>query len=387
MALVRNAVLFVTLLTGMFVHGAAQACSSYKFPNNVKYAACEDLAVLESSMHWNYEASSGVVDVAFKKANVNGSVWVAWAINPTSKGMVGSQAFVGVHKSDGTIKAYTSPITSYSPIMQEGNLTFPVYAVSSSYTHGHLIIFATFQLPRNTTLLNHAWNHGFVSDDGTLRPHSFSLSNLHSFGTFDFVSGRVSQTSGNVNSRITFTNVHGILNTVSWGILMPVGVIMARYLKVFDGLGATWFHLHRACQSLAFLIGIAGFGTGLHIGNHYGLHNTPHRCVGLTLMCLAFTQVCVALCLRPQKDHKYRIFWNIFHYIVGYATIPLAIWNVFKGFDILNAHNIWKETYVGIIVSLAIIAVILEFITWIWICNKKRVMKSKEHVNVGLQRA
>ncbi|KAF1865110.1 hypothetical protein Lal_00004484 [Lupinus albus] len=44
---------------------------------------------------------------------------------------------------------------------------------------------------------------------------------------------------------------------------------------------------------------------------------------------------------RPKKDDKYRIYWNIFHYIVGYATIALSIWNVFKGFDILQAQKEW----------------------------------------------
>ena len=164
--------------------------------------------------------------------------------------------------------------------------------------------------------------------------------------------------------------VHGILNVISWGILMPIGAIFARYLKVFDGLGPAWFHLHRACQPLAYFIGIAGFATGLYMGNHYGVHHTPHRCIGITLICLASAQVCVAVFLRPKKDHKYRIFWNIFHYIVGYGTITLGILNVFKGFDILNSKK-WKSIYFGIIICLAVIALVLEVITWILVCNKK----------------
>ncbi|KAK8468446.1 hypothetical protein PHAVU_006G030500 [Phaseolus vulgaris] len=333
---------------------------SYRFSNNIKYAACEDLPVLESSLHWNYHPSSGVVDVAFNKDNAKDSSWVAWAINPISKGMVGSQSFVAVHKSNGTIKAYTSPITSYATMLQEGNLSF-------------------------STVVNHAWQEGLVSEDGTLKAHSFSRSNLQSYGTIDFISGKVSKSDGDVNSQTMLRNVHGILNTVSWGIMMPIGVMMGRYLKVVDGLGSTWFHLHRACQSLAFLIGIVGFGTGLYIGNHSGVHHSPHRCIGITLMCLASAQVLVAVCFRPKKDHKYRIFWNIFHYIVGYATIALAIWNVLKGFDILNAHNVWKNSYVGIIISLGAIAVILEVTTWIWVCNKKRAKNSEDHVAIGEQ--
>ncbi|KAK7333378.1 hypothetical protein VNO80_30146 [Phaseolus coccineus] len=367
MTFTANIVFFFTFLIAIIVPITSQPCNSYRFSKNIKYAACEDLLILESSLHWNYRPSSGVVDVAFNKANAKDSSWVAWAINPSSKGMVGSQSFA-VHKN-GTIKAYTSPITSYATMLQEGNLSFSIYSLSTSYTNGGIIIFATFQLPPNKTVVNHAWQEGLVSEDGTLKAHSFSCSNLQSYGTIDFISGKV----------------HGILNTVSWGIMMPIGVMMGRYLKVVDGLGSTWFHLHRACQSLAFLIGIVGFGTGLYIGNHSGVHHAPHRCVGITLMCLASAQVLVAVCLRPKKDHKYRIFWNIFHYIVGYATIALAIWNILKGFDILNVCNVWKNSYVGIIISLATIAVILEVITWIWICNKKRVKNSQDHVAIGEQ--
>ncbi|KAK7305230.1 hypothetical protein VNO77_43132 [Canavalia gladiata] len=387
MAFVQNhLLLLLTCFIAIIVPTTPQPCNSYPFPKHINYAACEDLPVLETSLHWNYDPSLGIVDVAFKKANAKDSSWIAWAINPTSKGMVGSQSFVAFHTSRGILKAYTSPITSYATMLQEANLTFPVYSVSASYTNSTMIIFATFQLPQNNTLVNHVWQHGLVSDDGTLRPHSFSGPNLQSFGILDLISGKVSATSGQMHSRNTLRNVHGILNAISWGILMPIGVIFARYLKVFDGLGSTWFHLHRACQSLAFLIGIAGFGTGLYMGNHNGVYHSPHRCIGITLMCLASAQVFVAIFLRPKKDHKKRIFWNIFHYIVGYSTIVLAVLNVFKGFDILNAQKIWKKTYVGIIISLGIIAMILEVITWIYVCNKKRVKNPEEQVETSQQR-
>ncbi|CAJ1963927.1 unnamed protein product [Sphenostylis stenocarpa] len=369
----------------MVVPTISQPCNSFKFQKNINYAACEDLSVLESSLHWNYHPSSGVVDVAFNKANAKDSSWVAWAINPTSKGMIGSQAFMVVHRQDGNIKAYTSPITSYATMLQEGNLSFPVYSISASYTNNHIIIFTSFQLPVNKTMVNHVWQEGLVSNDGTLRSHSFARSNLQSYGTIDFMSGKISESDEDVTSRVTLKNVHGILNTVSWGIMMPIGVILGRYLKVFEGLGSVWFDLHRACQSLAFLIGVVGFVSGLYIGNHYGVHNTPHRCVGITLMCLAFIQVCVAVCLRPKKDHKLRIFWNIFHYVVGYATIAMGIWNVLKGFDVLNAQTIWKKNYLGIIISLGIIVVILEIIKWILACNKKINKNSEEHIHIRQQ--
>ncbi|CAJ2640023.1 unnamed protein product [Trifolium pratense] len=363
----------------------SKPCNTYTFPNNLSYATCNDLPVLESSLHWNYYPKTNKVDIAFKKNNAKDSSWIAWAINPTSKGMIGSQALIGYRRSDGGFKAYTSSITSYSTMLQEGNLSFPVYDVSGMYVNGSMMIFARLELPRNLSLVNHVWQEGLVSDDGSLIAHAMTGPNVQSFGILDFKSAIVSKNiGGKLKSRTMLRNVHGIFNAVGWGTLMPIGVIFARYLKSFDGsIGPIWFHLHRACQSLALLIGTIGFGTGLYMGKQPGQHDTPHRCVGITLMTLALAQVCVAFCLRPKKDHKYRIWWNIFHIIVGYSTIILAIWNVFKGFDILvyrlkGIDVMWKYIYACVIGFLGLSAFVLEVVTWIRLLIKKKKKTTQE---------
>ena len=207
MASAQNLLFVALFITFIIVPAAPQPCNSFTFPNHVNYATCMDLPVLESSLHWNYHQSSSTVDVAFKKANAKDSSWIAWAINPTSMGMLGSQAFVTFRKSDGTFKAYTSPITSYETMLEEGNLSFAVHSVSASYSNGHMIIFASLRLPANTTLVNHVWQEGLVSDDGTLNAHSLSGPNVQSSGTLDFASGKVSETGGKMNSRITLRSV------------------------------------------------------------------------------------------------------------------------------------------------------------------------------------
>lgn len=199
---------FLSLSFIFIVPSIAQPCNSYTFPNHITYAACNNLPTLESSLHWNYHPSTRTVDVAFKKSNAGDSSWIAWAINPTSKGMVGSQAFVAFRKSDGSFRAYTSPITSYATLLQEGQLSFPVHSVSGTYANGSMIIFASLRLPENTTVVNHVWQEGLVSDDGTLKAHAMAGSNLQSFGTLDFVSGKVEETGSKVNSkRTTLRNV------------------------------------------------------------------------------------------------------------------------------------------------------------------------------------
>lgn len=39
--------------------------------------------------------------------------------------------------------------------------------------------------------------------------------------------------------------VHGILMTLAWGVLLPVGAVVARNFKTASAL---WFHIHRATQ-------------------------------------------------------------------------------------------------------------------------------------------
>jgi len=88
--------------------------------------------------------------------------------------------------------------------------------------------------------------------------------------------------------------------------------------------------------------------------------------------------------LRPNKDHKIRIYWNIYHYAVGYSTIIISIINVFKGFDALETsvgdrYNDWKHAYIGIIAALGGIAVLLEAYTWIVVLKRRNSENKTAH--------
>lgn len=79
-----------------------------------------------------------------------------------------------------------------------------------------------------------------------------------------------------------------------------------------------------------------------------------------------------ALLLRPKKDHKLRLYWNAYHHAVGYAVIILSIVNIFKGFDILDPEDKWKNSYIGVIIALGVIAVLLEAYTWFVVLKRKK---------------
>lgn len=83
--------------------------------------------------------------------------------------------------------------------------------------------------------------------------------------------------------------------------------------------------------------------------------------------------------MRPKKDHKYRLYWNIYHHSIGYLILVLGIVNVFKGLDILNPAKHWKSTYIITIAVLGGIALFLEAVTWIVVLKRRSSKSTKPY--------
>ncbi|GLU20573.1 hypothetical protein SLE2022_367640 [Rubroshorea leprosula] len=383
MAGILKPVLFFSVVMAMTFSSHAQSCSSHSFSGNRVFSSCNDLSVLNSFIYYNYNSSTRNLQIAFRQTGVSSSSWVAWGINPSSTDMLGCQALVAYQQTNGTVRAYTSPITSYTTQLQEGSLSFNVSGLSATYSNNEMIIFATIGLSGSSgTTLNQVWQQGPLSGNNP-QGHSTTGANVQSMGTLNLVSGETASAAGG-NSKTKKKNIHGVLNAVSWGILMPLGAIIARYLKVFKSANPAWFYLHVSCQVSAYVVGVAGWGTGLKLGSEStGIQYNAHRNIGITLFCLATLQV-FALLLRPKPDHKFRFYWNIYHHLVGYTVIILGVINIFKGFNILNPVEKWKNAYIGVIVALAFIAVLLEAYTWVVVLKRRKsesAGKPPHHIN------
>ncbi|OIV91847.1 hypothetical protein TanjilG_17839 [Lupinus angustifolius] len=99
---------------------------------------------------------------------------------------------------------------------------------------------------------------------------------------------------------------------------------------------------------------------------------------------LSSIKVLFALLLKPNKDHKIRIYWTIYHYLIRYATIIISIFNIFKGCEALQVsvqefYNDLKHAYIGIIAALGVIALILEAYTWIIVLSRRRSESKTAH--------
>lgn len=161
-----------------------------------------------------------------------------------------------------------------------------------------------------------------------------------------------------------YIKIHGVLNAVSWGVLLPMGAIFARYLKTFQAADPAWFYLHVTCQLAGYAVGVSGWATGIQLGKESkGVTYTDHRNIGIAVFALGTLQV-LALFLRPKTDHKYRVYWNMYHHSVGYTVIVLGVVNIFKGMSILGVEQRWRTAYIAAVCVLLIAAATLEAVTW-----------------------
>ncbi|CAJ1962646.1 unnamed protein product [Sphenostylis stenocarpa] len=379
-------VLAISVLSSLLLTTSAQSqtCQSQTFSENKAFTTCRDLSHLSSYLHWTYDQATGKLDLAFRHAGITATDrWVSWAINPSNNldsSMMGAQALVAISQSGGTPRVYTSSIDGYSTQLPEGNISYAHSGLTGTRQNNEITIYATLTLPNGTTNLVHLWNDGPLSGS---TPQMHPQANTQSKESLNLLSG-ASQAGSSGGSLRRRRNVHGILNALSWGTLMPLGAIIARYLKVFKSADPAWFYLHVTCQTSAYIIGVAGWGTGLKLGHDsVGIKYNTHRTLGIVLFCLGTLQV-FALLLRPNKDHKIRIYWNFYHYAIGYATIIISIVNIFKGFEALETsvgdrYNSWKHAYIGIIAALGGIAVLLEAYTWIVVMKRKNSENKTGH--------
>ncbi|KAL0459957.1 UNVERIFIED_CONTAM: cytochrome and DOMON domain-containing protein [Sesamum latifolium] len=369
------ATLFLLTAVSLFSPSHSATCTSQTFTNNKLYAFCNDLPFLSSYLHWSYDPAQSTLSIAFIAPPARPDGWVSWAINPTSTGMVGSQALIAFRDAKGGMTVKTYNVSVYGPLT-ESKVWYEVKESSAEFSGGLIRLFATLVLPeKGKTTVNHVWQVGPSVTGGVPDKHEFQAANLNSKGSLDLLRGQSGGASGG-DSRTQKRNIHGILNVVSWGIMFPTGIIIARYLRTFPSADPAWFYLHVSCQFSAYAIGVAGWATGLKLGSESkGVTYYSHRNIGIALFALATVQM-FALLLRPNKDHKYRFYWNIYHHGVGYAILTLGIINVFKGLNILQPEQKWRDAYIIVIAVLGGVAALLEAITWTIVLRRKRKNKN-----------
>uniref|UniRef100_A0A0D6R3Z4 Cytochrome b561 and DOMON domain-containing protein n=1 Tax=Araucaria cunninghamii TaxID=56994 RepID=A0A0D6R3Z4_ARACU len=376
------AAMALLLLTFVSQPSRAQTCTkSYRVSSSnqeAMYSSCQTLQQLSANLAWTYEAENGSINMAFTAKPDTSGGWVSWGLNPAAALMGGTRSLIAFKHSNGTVVVTTYNVTNDNKgqiPLQPSPIDYKVQDMSAQFTDNQITMFATWTLRNNKTNVFHVWQTGGQVKGLVPQVHGFAPANLQSAGTIDLKTGLASASSG--IPHLVLKNRHGVLNAVGWGIVLPIGIIIARYLRSVETPDPAWFYLHIFCQISGYALGVAGWATGLKLGSYSkGVVYNKHRNIGFALFAFGTLQM-FALLLRPNKEHKLRKYWNIYHHSVGYAIVVLSIVNIFEGFDILHPRNKWKHAYIAVIASLGGVALLLEIISWIAFFQKRSRTSSK----------
>ncbi|KAG0560887.1 hypothetical protein KC19_9G022100 [Ceratodon purpureus] len=366
----RDVLLLCVVMGALFgVAFSAQSCSTL-LASNKGFSACQDLPKLASTLAWRIDNATNSVDFAFSASAPNANGWVAWGINPTAANgqwMAGTQALVAYQTAAGA-KVAGYPITGAmkggAPAVP-GTLSVNFTGTSTVITGTEMTIYTTLALKANDSFtMNNVWNVGPSVDQTSfaIASHSLSGDSLSSGSVIDLSSGQAFNNIELPNQKLK--NNHAIISAVAWGLLLPLGVMAARYLRPFSNGNPAWFYIHVTCQCTGYALGVIAWALGMRLHSlNQGLVPYKHRNLGISIFALATLQV-LAIFLRPNPDAKYRKYWNVYHHSVGYATLVLIIINIFEGLDLLQPGNKWTLIYVIILCALGAISLIMEIITW-----------------------
>eukprot|EP00250_Pteridium_aquilinum_P013410 c21323_g1_i1 orf=222-1457(-) len=331
---------------------------------NKLFSKCSTLPVQSATLAWTYDTQNYTLEVLFSGVAPATAGWVGWGINLNGIRMIGTQAFIAFAASNGsTILTYdVTAATKGGTPLKCTPISLHVLDMEVEISGTSILMLVSLQLQANQSTLHHVWNRGATVSNFQPGAHGVASSDLSSMTTIDMASGAASSSSIQLPRQI-LKNRHGVVNTVGWGILLPCGVIAARYLRPFSD--PAWFYIHVFLQLAGYALGVAGWATGLRLGSYsVGVVYHKHRNVGIALFAVATLQV-TALLLRPKKDHKIRKAWNIYHYTLGTTILVLGILNIFYGFDILSPPGKWRRAYIGVLIALAALTVCLELLSWI----------------------
>ncbi|KAL3850448.1 hypothetical protein ACJIZ3_012330 [Penstemon smallii] len=184
----------------------SQNCTSQTFTQtNTTFANCTNLPTLNASIHWTYSPTTRpnpTLNIAFIAPPASPQGWIAWALNPTSTGMLGAQSLIAFRGTNGSVVVRTYNITSYSSIA-ESRILYNVSNLRGEYSDGVFRIFATLALPSGAAgEVNQVWQVGASVRNGVPERHNFATENLNSRNMLQLVAAAA---TGDRNGTVTAT--------------------------------------------------------------------------------------------------------------------------------------------------------------------------------------
>ncbi|KAM1185644.1 hypothetical protein ACFX13_015172 [Malus domestica] len=311
-----------------------------------------------SSLDWHgyrisfFQDNNAVLTVVLSGMNENS--WVGVGVSKDGM-MVGSSAVVGWMNRDGrsgTVKQYylKGRTRNDEIIPDKGELKFT--NVTPTIVVKDQIIYLGFQLQFSSRLDRQP----FLFAAGYGKPGANNILPTHKYRSallVDFPKGVIR--IGFVDSR-KVKMTHGILTIIGWGIIIPFGASMARYLREYEPL---WYYLHSSVQFIGFFVGLSGVAVGRTLYELVHADFNSHRSIGYIVLALSVLQLCQFI-MRPSRTSKVRKYWNKSHQWVGRSVVVLALVNIFIGLFYGNGGKPFKTFFLCAFSLFVLSQIILE---------------------------
>lgn len=275
------------------------------------------------SMAARGEKKSNYLAIGFGSGMVNSFAYVGW-VDDSGKGHVSTYWIDG--KDALSVHPTSENLTDVRCRLENGVITFEFTRPLDPSCSGRLECNNKID---STTPLKVVWAMGARWSEDHL-----SERNMHSVTSSKPVRVLLMRGSAEADQDLRpVLAVHGFMMFVAWGILLPGGILSARYLKHVKGNG--WYQIHVYLQYSGILIIL--LGVLFAAAELRGFYITSvHVKFGITAIVLACMQP-VNASLRPKKPANgeeisaRRILWEYLHVIVGRCAIVAGMAGLISG--------------------------------------------------------
>jgi hypothetical protein len=170
---------------------------------------------------------------------------------------------------------------------------------------------------------------------------------------------------GGGRNLVRIYTIHGIFMILGWGLLLPSGILIAKFGK--HRLDAWWFKIHITLQPFGLLLSVIGWIIALV--NFTTLDGGPgisftHAVTGTITMSLSLLQAVNGI-FRPHHEPKEgeekttrRKIWEFVHRSLGWVTLILSMISIAIGTTLVPAkrdQRIFQIVYGVLICGLALL--------------------------------
>ncbi|TPX73464.1 hypothetical protein CcCBS67573_g05267 [Chytriomyces confervae] len=286
------------------------------------------------------------------------SGWVGFG---TGQSMTGATMFIGWSNEGQTVisQRSSSGYSLPSPVDKAIFTSVPIPA-GVNLPASTKISYA-FSVPISSGIASTTSSSNFIFAGSSRAPGTPSSASS-SFGKHEFKGqfsidvsklGQSSTGGAAATSPVDLLLIHGIFMFLAWGVLPPIAIFVARYLKA--RLGHAWYLTHMGLMlfgvSACIITALVCVEVNLAPGKTRFI-TTPHGIIGVVL-CFAIYPMQVALgfisnALFSAERHSVP-WWDQAHWWLGRSAVLLAVVNVHLGLMLYEASAVIVGLYWGFI--------------------------------------